>query len=302
MVKKKATKSTAVVKNEAPKGASALIAGQEIPDFMKGHERKGTELVSIDDVATPRITLLQALSKEVVEYDHLRPGNFFHVQEEYVFTKPFIITPIFLDVRYILWNPRNSGGGILARADDGVHWNPADVEFTVKLDKKDGGDTVTWKTAKTVQQSGLDQWGTMNPKDPQSPPAATKMFNFIVAFPEHPELGAAVLTCQRSSITVGRHWNAKLKSGSSPIYGRQYLVSSVDDRNKRGEEFKNLKITSAGFLQDQHLFQEYATAYEAFKGRGFDIKDIEGLGDEEVGDAASNAKGEAVPEEGKPDY
>ena len=61
---------------------------------------------------------------------------------------------ILVDQRYILWRPRWEGGGILARADDGVHWSPANASFTVKP-VKGVNKTAIWNTKRTVEESGL---------------------------------------------------------------------------------------------------------------------------------------------------
>ena len=142
-----------------------------MPGFMAGEVGLGTEKLGAGDAEVPRIKLMQALSPELVEYD-IRAGNFWHTLAEENMGSEVRISPIFIDVRFILWRPRKSGGGILARADDGQHWSPPNGEFAVKLDS---GKEVTWKTAPTVDQSRLAEWGSMDPSDTNSPPAATRM-------------------------------------------------------------------------------------------------------------------------------
>src|SRR5580692_7697886 len=93
-----------------------------LPDFMKGQEGLGTENLGASDVAVPRIKLMQALSPELQEYNDLKAGNFWHTLAEQNFGSEVRISPIFVDKRFILWRPRKSGGGILARADNGVNW------------------------------------------------------------------------------------------------------------------------------------------------------------------------------------
>ena len=48
-----------------------------IPDFMKEDigSRQGTENFGAEDMETPRLKLIQALSPELQEYSDLRAGN-----------------------------------------------------------------------------------------------------------------------------------------------------------------------------------------------------------------------------------
>jgi len=267
----------------------------QLPDFMREDLGKGMENIGQEDLEVPRLKLIQALSPEVETYNELRPGNFFHVSAEKIFTDPIRVVPIYADKRFMLWNPRDAGGGILARADDGVHWNPPNVEFSVKLDK---GPQVIWRTAKTVAQSKLADWGSSNPGDPQSQPAATLMFNYLLGFPDYPDLMPAVLTFQRSSVRVGRRFNTKLKTIRAPLYGTMFELRSTNDRNKAGKEYKNLSLTGAGFVTDKDLYERYRDLNAQFAEMGLAIKDLEGLQDEGVGDNDVETETEA----GKPGF
>lgn len=256
-------------------------AVSSLPAFMRQDADLGKENIGKDDIEIPRLKLMQGLSPELQEYDGLRAGYFFHPAAEFIFDGPFRAVPVFMDQRYILWRPRDAGGGILARADDGVHWSPGSGSFTVQLDKKDGGATVTWKMAPTVAQSGLANWGTMNPADPNSPPAATLMYNFLLAFPDEPDLMPAVLSFQRSSIKMGRRFNTKLKTVRAPLFGTVWEFRSVEDHNGAGQAFFNVDVRSAGLVEDQEQYLQYRAMYETFGARGLSIKDIEGMQSEE---------------------
>lgn len=271
------------------------------PAFMKDYAGQGQPNIDRSDLEIPRIKLMQATSPELTEFDDLKSGDFFHTSTEHIFHGPFIGVPIYFEKRYMLWNPLESGGGILARADDGVHWSPADAEFTVKLDKKDGGATVTWRTGKTVQQSGLANWGTMNPDDTNSPPAATLMYNYVLGFPEHPDLLPAVLTFQRSSVTVGRRFNTKLMTvtGRAPMYGLLFEFSAVEATNKVGQKFFNMAARGAGYLQDKALFEQYREQNEQLLKSGLAVKDLESLQDDGDIEGSDDEPEEEAPANGK---
>lgn len=267
-----------------------------LPAFMRGDVGAGKENMTREDMDTPRLKLMQGLSPELTEYNDLRAGMFFHPAAEEILGESFVAVPIYFERQYILWRPRDSGGGIIARAADGVHWSPDSGAIEVQLDKKDGGAKVVWKLAKTVQQSGLANWGTMDLGDPNSPPAATLMYNFVLAFPELPDLMPAVFTFQRSTVKKGRQFITKLKTNRTPLYGLRFRFTSVDDHNGRGNEFKSVQVASAGLVEDEAMYRAYKEAHESMKAAGLQIKDIEGLQDDQPGDNdGDDGAGQAGP-------
>jgi hypothetical protein len=275
----------AATKTQAPaatKANAVAKTGEALPAFMQGKAGQGVENISNTEAEIPRIKLIQGMSPELEIYNDLKAGHFFHTLTEEDLGPELRIVPIYVDVRFILWRPRDDGGGILARADDGIHWHPADVAFTVKLDKRDGGDTVTWKTAKTVTQSRLADWGTMNPKDKDSPPAATKMYNVVAGFPDHPDWPPGVITLQRSSIKVGRRLLGKLKITRAPSYGLIFKMGVIREGDGKNQ-FNNYSFVGDGMIQDEDYFNQCETMYKMFKEQGLAIRDLEGIGDEDAG-------------------
>lgn len=264
----------------ATRAAAPPPAAANLPTFMRNDYDVGKENISQQDMEIPRLKLMQGLSPELQEYDGLKAGHFFHPAAEHIFDGPFRAVPIFFDVQFILWNPRQAGGGIIARTLDGVHWVPSEGTREVTLDKKDGGAKVTWRWKGTVQQSGLANWGTMNPADPNSPPAATQIYNYLLGFPDEPDLPPAVISFQRSSIKMGRRFNTKLKTVRAPLFGTMWEFSSKQDTNANGEDFFNIDVKSAGLVEDEALYNYYRDFHESIKGKGLTLKDIEGLQDE----------------------
>ncbi|MDE2332355.1 MAG: hypothetical protein KGK16_16460, partial [Bradyrhizobium sp.] len=148
------------------------MAKKLLPAFLEEHPGLG----SLGNVEIPRLKLLQASSPELAEFSDARPGEFWHSMINEPIGSTVRICPVFISWCFILWRPREAGGGILARADDGKHWIPADSDFTVKLNS---GREVTWRTARTVAASGLTKRGSYDPGDPNSPPAATRMYSIV---------------------------------------------------------------------------------------------------------------------------
>lgn len=258
----------------APPPAEVTAA---LPAHMRSDVDMGKEAITQADMDIPRLKLMQGTSKELTLYDELRPGHFFHTASEMSFDEPFRVVPIYFDRQYILWRPLENGGGIIARAADGVNWSPSSGEFEVTLDRKDGGAKVKWRLTPTVQGSGLANWGTMNPDNPQSPPAATLMYNFVLAFPDYPDLMPAVLTFQRSSIRVGRKFMTKLKTVRTPLFGSVFTLSSVDDHNAANQDYKNISMVGAGLVEAPELYQFYKDMHLGLRKSGLNVRDVDSL-------------------------
>ena len=258
---------TTLVKQEK----SLVVNQKDLPAYMRGMGGKGLEAIKPEDVEIPRIRLLQALSAEVVNGDS-KMGTFYHTVADQNLGDELEVVICYIDQSFILWRPRGMGGGILARAADGIHWNPPDATFEVTPDKSKS--KVTWKTSNTVAKSGLSEWGTMDPLDPQSPPAATCMYNLVVWIPRFPEFSPAVITLQRSSIKVARKLAGKLKISQAPSFGMNFKIKSVRDQNPSGEFF-NYHFTAMGLVEDEKTFKMYKEIYESFRREGLRIRDIE---------------------------
>lgn len=292
----------------ATKNEMVTINDQDtLPDYLAEDKgRLGLENISSVDVAIPRIKLMQGLSPEKETFSFLKNGDYFHSAHEIAIPKPFFAVPIYINKRYILWRPRSMQGGILARANDGKTWQPSQSAFNITLSAKEGGPaSVVWQTKKTVVESGLAEWGSSNPNDPNSPPAATLMYNFLLAFPVNPEITPAVLTFQRTQIKAAHSLNLKLLSAERPVFQQVIEFDSFLD-HQAGNEFYSIKTSMKGFfgttrkwresdkeawtLGNRQQYESYKALYETVSKDGLDIRDEEGLQSDET--SSNTSEGE----------
>lgn len=252
-----------------PKG-SALSTGA-MPDFMKGSAKAGMEAAEASDVEIPRLQLLQSVSSEVEDFDDAKAGVFWHNMAEVSLGNDVLVIPVFLEKRYTLWRPRPEGG-ILARSSDGIHWNPSNTGFDVKL--KGRKEMVRWDTSSTIAKSGLMEWGTSDPDDPNSAPAGTLSYNFLMLSPDHLDLGPAVVTLQRSSARVARKLIGKLKMVSAPSFGMLLRMTSTKEEGPEGP-FYNYTFKNEGFVLDHELFRNAKDLYDAVSATGLKVKDVQ---------------------------
>ena len=262
------TKITAVAKAETKLPA--------VPDFMAEFAGVGLESITMDDVKIPRIKLIQAMSPEINEYEDLRPGQFFHTVTETSIGREVRIVILHRSVSFILWSPRENGGGILARSLDGKTWDLPNTEFTVKIK---GGSTVTWKTGPDIDRCRLTKWGSYNPADGKSQPAATRMVNLVCAFPDLPGVSPAIVTLQRTSIEAAQELGSKLTlcnpQDKLPIFGFYFRMKSVQASNKSGDTFFNYKFSSDGIVESYDEVKEYNALHKVFASKVVDLSGVE---------------------------
>jgi len=253
------------------------MAKVPLPAFVQ--ERARVDRLDVDNLEIPRLKLLQASSHELAEFNNANKGEFWHSLTHESFGSNVRICPIYIDWRFILWRPREAGGGILARADDGKHWTPADTEFAITLES---GHEVKWRTARTVAASGLDKRGSYNPSDPKSPPAATRIYSIVCSFPDRQDLPPAVVTLQRAANKIATKLISILKVQRAPTFGLIFEMTSFKDKSPSGE-FYNYAFEMVGPVEHKPLYEENFAQYRFFMEHGLKVKDLEGVQQDDVG-------------------
>ncbi|MDE2467430.1 MAG: hypothetical protein KGL35_01450 [Bradyrhizobium sp.] len=243
------------------------MAKKLLPAFLEEHPGLG----SLGKVEVPRLKLLQTSSPELTEFSDAKQGEFWHSMINERIGSTIRICPVFISWCFILWRPREAGGGILARADDGKHWVPAESEFTVKLN---GGHEVTWRTARTVAASGLSKRGSYDPNDPNSPAAATRMYSIVCSFPDRKNWPPAVLTLQWAALKAATKLIDQLKVLRAPSFGVIMEMASFKDKSPSGE-FYNYAFELGGPVEEKAFYEENSTQYRFFVEHGLKVKDLE---------------------------
>ena len=245
--------------------------GSGIPAYLAKHGKVKMGNVDVTDQVIPRIKLLQALSPELQEYNDAKAGTFWHTIAAQNLGTTLMGVPIIIRKSYILWAPRNDDRGILARAMDGMHWDIPNAEFTVK--PKGSANSVTYYTRNTVQESGLDQFGSSIPGDPRSVPAASLTYNMLWYFPEFPELSPSVIINTRSGVKPAQQLQTRIDSKQVAIYAQMYNIGITLVPGAEGPYF-NYTYSGAGFV-DEHTVNITESLYRRFADSSWVTNDEE---------------------------
>lgn len=261
------------------------ITREQVPDHLRQFAKVKIGNIDRTDLVIPRIKLIQAISPELQEFDGVaKAGMFWHTIASANLGAEMMGVPIIVRKSYVLWAPRNDDRGILARAMDGVHWDLPNAEFTVK--PKGSPGPVVYNTMGSVAESGLDQFGSGIPGDPQSKPAASLTYNVMWFFPEWPEFSPAVIINTRSSIKPMQRLLSKIESKSVAHFVQMYAIGTVQEKGAEGPYF-NYSYTGAGFVDadtarvTEELYNQWA--------------DKDWLANEESADVENDAAGGDKP-------
>ncbi len=192
--------------------SSGMIPFDSSPDYLPTTiKNTGMEAMGKDDYKTPRIVLLQGLSPQLETFDGLaKKDHFWHTGMNVSLGQEFDFVPVIASKRVILWRPRNDQeGGILAFSKNGKTWDTGgNQKFSVKL--KGRKEAVIWNTGKDVLSSRLTEFGTSNPDESNSAPAATVVYEYLIYMPKHPELSPCVLGLSKTALPNGKNFNTSL--------------------------------------------------------------------------------------------
>lgn len=226
-------------------------ANESLPDYLRNVDTsKDRDNFDNSDIVIPRVKLLQGLSPELTDYPEARSGDFWHSGADLSLGSEFEFVVIARKKKYLLSAPLEDGQGVLARADDAETWDRTG-SWQVKLDRK---TTVTWEISDTnVERSGLTKWGSSDPDDENSPPAATLVYEYLVLLPAFMDLGPVVVSLARSAIRKAKKGlNDKIqlhRNNGRPMQAIKFRAKCVSDQSDSGP-FNNWSFTGAGFVDE----------------------------------------------------
>lgn len=237
-----------------------------LPAHLQGGKKAKIGNIDSTDLIIPRMKLLQAISPEVETFDSAKAGQFWHT----IASEPMGATvrgiPIVIRKSYVLWAPRGDDRGILARADDGLNWDNAGMEFTVK--PKNSPHDVTYKLGQTVHDKpedggpALSEFGSSIPGNPNSPPAAALTYQMMWFFPDFPDYSPALIINTRSSVKPAKQLISRIDLKPVDHFGQIYIIGVTKEPSDEGY-FYNYTYTGDGYA-DEELYEHGKLLFERF--------------------------------------
>lgn len=245
---------------------------------MQGLEKASDEFDN-EDLIIPRVALLQGISPAVMAGEAAN-GHFWHTIMEEDLGDVLRVVPILYRKQYTLWNPLHMGGGVIARASDGKHW---DTDFDVQVAPyKDFPKKLVRYTAKkgdaVGRGVGLGAFGSADPENPDSQPAATLSHVFMMMSLDHLGLGPFIVFLQRSSDPVARQLISRIKTVENgpmkaPMWGQIFSVTSKTVPNNAGQEYNQYQFKPDGFVANPETFSQFTDMRTAYQDTRFRTND-----------------------------
>ena len=216
--------------------------------------------VGIQDMEIPALKLLQGLSPEVKENHTLRAGRWYHTILERDLgpvVQKAVIEVVHRSVD--LWSPKDVRGvesKLLARSADGVNWDRPNQIFPVLLAN---GLKVEWNTRANVGASGLLNWGSSNPNDPNSFPAGNLVYTLILRIIEPEGIGSPCIyvpskMARKAVMRLNSRIDARM--AKTPPLKQLFSISAVEKSGRQpGISWFEPDFSSAGELDDPELYE-----------------------------------------------
>lgn len=268
-----------------------------LPAHLQGGKQAKFGDIDQNDLIIPRVKLLQSTSEEVQAFDNAKIGQFWHTILEQPLGEPgkLRITPLILQKELVLWAPRGDDRGVLARSRDLIHWDKGYENLKFEVKHKGMATAVTYFTDENVKKSGLDQFGSKIPGDPDSAPAASLTYKMMFCFPDYPELGPAVIINTRSSVRAAKMLISKIESSPVDHYGLIFDMLTTDEKGDEGP-YKGYAYRSAGFL-DAQQYEWAKMLYEKFEPVDWRTNEEDADTSESTGGGGGATKGPAPSKE-----
>jgi hypothetical protein len=262
----------------ANKNAVAEVKDGGVPAYLAGYKGPATNtMMENEDRIVPRMKLLQAISPELKSFNEAKEGVFWHSILNESLGSEVRFSVIMARKSYVLFAPRGDDRMILARSADGKTWDRPNESFEVKI--KGYAKPIEWNTKGSVVESGLANFGSSIPGDPQSPPAATLVYEYLVYLPDYPDCSPALISLSRSGIKRGKDLNSKisLRAGSVPQFAQLYKAVVTSEQSAEGG-YNGWSFKSDG-VADEATFNTVLALAKSFETTSYRASD-EDMSDE----------------------
>jgi len=215
----------------------------ERPSWMKDNSTRGNEGVTADDMAIPRLAIIQDLSpqhkKSKEEYiDGAEVKMVFNTATGELYPEGCVVVPVMFRKEWVIWKDIDSGGGFR-----GAFGTVGEAKAAL-AEVEDANDCEVVDTHQ----------------------------HFVLVLNEALELVAqAVISMSKSQMKVSRKWNTTIQTLGGDRFERAYKLSVVDDQNSAGQDFYNWKLTQLGFVTEE-VFSAAEAMYEAVASGAMDVK------------------------------
>jgi len=221
--------------------SSVIPYEEKMPAHLKGQTGKGrgSEDVTTEDIAIPRLSMIQSLSpqrqkKDPAYIQGAEEGMLFNPTTGMLYGESVFFIPVYFRKDYLVWKKRTSGGGFL-----GAHGTPelARDALIEELGRDDAGGENDYEIVDTPQQFGI---------------LITK------GGPED-----IVISMAKSQHKKSRAFNTLVQMAGGDRWNMVYEIRAVMENGAKGD-FYNYDIKAKGYTP-KDMWQRAEALYEAIR-------------------------------------
>lgn len=227
------TKSTEIAVN------SALVSGNDIPEWLKKGDARGNEQVDSNDIILPRVGIIQAISPQLKKTDPkyivgAEQGRLYNTLTSELYGEDGIIfVPVLFRKEWIAFKDREKGGGF-----KGAWPFAEEVRARTEVESmEDAGDIELMESHSHI--------------------------GFIVK-PDG-SLEQAIIACTKSAIKFSRKLNSLVTMSGMDRFAKAYTVSSVEVSSAKGDYY-TFDARALGFV-NQNTYKEAEDLYTFLKDK-----------------------------------
>lgn len=214
------------------------------PAYLDPESGRGSEGVTSQDLTIPRLDIVQQLSPQVKQGDPLynedaEEGDIMNSVTKQLIGKSVTIVPVYFRKEYVVWKSRKKGGGFF-----GAFATEAEAARHLKQEVlvEEGGRADDYEVLDTAQHFCL----LVRPDGDQF------------------KIEEVVVSMNKSKMKASRQWNTLVTMAGGDRFSRFYTLSTVDDKNKNGDEYKNWSVQQRGYVPEE-VFRRAEAVYEAVR-------------------------------------
>lgn len=246
-----AKKESTEVSAEVKQTGLAFLQGQgqdaALPSFVNKEDNRGQDNITSQDLTLPRLRLIQYISDEIKKksdsyIEGAEAGMMLDSVSKELFSEIYVI-PAYYERKFNVWRTRDAGGGLVASCF-------SETDAREELVKACEAENI--------------------PMDDQE--RVNRVFE-IIDSPTHyclridPTTGDTsplIIDMPATKQKVSRNWNTEAKRKQGASFAHVWTIGSVEETNKRGEDYFNYTVKHMGFVTED-LYKKAEEVYESFR-------------------------------------
>lgn len=217
----------------------------QMPAYMSQDTNRGSENVSVEDIAIPRLEIVQSLSPIRKEDPDALEGMLYNSVTHELYGHEVAFVPVMFIRQFLVWKDRKKGGGFRGAFPD---YRSANNRIAETADE--GENPADFMAIETPSHYGL-----------------------LVVHPQSVEnrrLEEVAISMPRSKMKVSKRFNALVQLAGGDRFSKMYSISTIEETNAVNQEYFNFNVTPMAWCPEA-IYRRAEQIFEKIKGAMINI-------------------------------